>query len=936
MWIRKFAFIALLLPGAFLSAEEASFSLKDFSGGLYSNQSANRVPDNAVTAMENFYSDIPGECIERNGYEKRDSTILGGTKAVTGLWEFVDNTGVQWVISFSSQSYYKNALGDTPTKFGQNTTVDTPPDCAVNLGKIWCVNGTDSLWWFDGTSTGTVASAPVGTLIEPWRTRLVIANISGSQSTVRFSEDGDGTSWTIATEPTDPFSIEIGGANDGFNVTCLWGSYLDNLIISRKKDTWYVSGFDQEDVETRNISKEIGCIQAGTMREFDGSLLFLSNRGMEEMRGITITPISEPIRNITDDLIKNTASVRTDTFTSQDDFDDGTVSPSGHVSVTQFPGSVNASTFGVTQTLSADFNGTHAGTVASGDAVKMAGTTNKNFFHERDGSTRQCYSFETSGSACFGSDAANTAPWVENNGADWLGTMQNGSPQLSTDNCGTLTARTGTTQLGLVKLIDVWNVKVRVVGISGDNAATPVTVNYSANQCSWSANTLTISSTWTNRAVYILAEYSGGGSQNLESQFFISSGNNITFYTRSDTVGSNRWLYFDDFTGGVTESTGAYTTAIIDSGISTNTVSITTFGVTSNDFTPVFTLQTSHNGTTWTDLTSSTNSNSVGQRYYRFISSFTATLSQTSAHNALSTLNNFSLVGIGSGTYTSPAISIGSLISSWGPLTIDSANNGGSIQFQFNTSTSPNIASFNASSWTTVTSGQIPTNSTDTYAAFRSSFNVTAATHTPILNSFQLSWNEGGTGSQPLVSWNFDRRYWLAYTTATVSDARNDRVLIYQRNRTWTIFKLPISSFATWRDKLYFGDANDTGYVYKFDVGNTDDGNSVTSVLRTKSYDLGEVNSDKEFRNAYVNYFGNTSFTGNYSLTYDLDRNGGIYELGTASMDESSGQIAAKFPFPISNPIVGKEIQYTLIKSGTGDRLKLYDIRTHFEIGEPD
>jgi hypothetical protein len=143
------------------------------------------------------------------------------------------------------------------------------------------------------------------------------------------------------------------------------------------------------------------------------------------------------------------------------------------------------------------------------------------------------------------------------------------------------------------------------------------------------------------------------------------------------------------------------------------------------------------------------------------------------------------------------------------------------------------------------------------------------------------------------------------------------------------------ASFATWRDALYFGNSNSTGYVYKFDVGNTDDGGAITSRIATKSYDLGAFKNDKDFENLYVNFLGNaSSFTGSFTASYDLDRSGQNYSLGTANLNEATGQVAAKFPFSLSNPVQGREIQYKIVKSGTGDRLKLYELGTVFTLLE--
>lgn len=933
MWKRCLILLAWSVSFVLIArADETEASFSDFSGGLYSNQSGNRIPDNAVTAMENFYSDIPGELIERNGYQRRDSTILGGTKAVTGLWEFVANDGQQWIISFSSQSYYKNTLGNTPTKFGQNTTVNTPPDCAVNLGKIWCQNGTDNLWWFDGTSTGTVSSAPKGTLIKAWRTRLVTANIAGSQSTVRFSGDGDGTSWSIGGNPTDPFSIQIGGANDGFPITCLWGSYLDNLIIARKKDTWYTAGFDQSDVETRNISKEIGCIQAGTMREFDGSLLFLSNRGMEEMRGITITPISEPIRDITDQLIKNTASVRSTTLDSQDDFAPGSSSPSLWISTTNSAGSVVLSTTVYvaigTDTTEGDFE---AGTLTTLDSTTTVGSLSLRL----NGSSNTLANFPTAQNSscanlCSGPyyqalKFTSTDTFVLDSITFLL--FPGGSPSdfdllLKTDNSGS----PGTTLL---------DAQINTGNLSPGFNSFNVSANPSAGFTDGIIGIVSGTSYWLQVSPKGFCD----GSNNI-AWWGTATGSTSGQACGSSASGTTKYGYI--ISGRRYNPSGNIVSRSFDVGFTTNTWVwnwgnfIATASVPSGA-TLTYETQTSSASTgPWDSLvpvSTATVSTSTAREFIRYKASFATTNSSTSPFLSSVVLNTGALIRPVA-TYTSPVVSIGSLISAWGSMTINDAENGGNIDYSFNASSSPTVAEFNSSSWTSLVSGGVPTNGINSYAIFRGSFSVTLGTQTPTLNSFQFSWGEGGTGSQPLISWNFDRRYWLSYTTSSASGARLDRSLIYQRNRTWTIFKIPASSFATWKDKLYFGESGDTGLVHNFDVGNTDDGASITSILRTKSYDFGYFHRPKSFHNAYLNYFGNTAFTGSFTLTYDLERSGNAYSLGTGAMSESTGQILSKFPFPMSNPIDGREIQYTLIKSGTGDRLRLYDIRTLYELEE--
>mgnify|MGYP007071640829 CR=1 FL=1 len=100
------------------------------------------------------------------------------------------------------------------------------------------------------------------------------------------------------------------------------------------------------------------------------------------------------------------------------------------------------------------------------------------------------------------------------------------------------------------------------------------------------------------------------------------------------------------------------------------------------------------------------------------------------------------------------------------------------------------------------------------------------------------------------------------------------------------------------------------------------------------SYDMGLPIREKDFRNSWPSYTGNTGFSGNFNLAYFLDRSTTSFNLGTVNMNDGTGQLAPKMPFPLTNAVQGREIQYVLTKQGTGDRLKLHDITTRFTVKE--
>ena len=140
-WLLLLFFPVLLLaeknPPTGVPQESAVLT---FSKGMYSYMSANDIPTGASAYIQNFNTDIEDAAVERNGYIRRDNTSLGGGASVTGLWRFFDTSGNEWIISYSSRTYYKNIVGGTPTAFGPNPTVAQVPVAAVNIGKIWFVD----------------------------------------------------------------------------------------------------------------------------------------------------------------------------------------------------------------------------------------------------------------------------------------------------------------------------------------------------------------------------------------------------------------------------------------------------------------------------------------------------------------------------------------------------------------------------------------------------------------------------------------------------------------------------------------------------------------------------------------------------------------------------------------------------------------------------
>jgi hypothetical protein len=899
--MKKLLAIGLLFLGLNSFADE--FTFKDLSGGMVSFPTSNTIPDNSASHIQNFYTDTYNMAEERNGYEKMSTTAIGNPSSVSGLWRFNDISGNEWIISFSSRSFYKNTSGNAPTVFGQLQTVDTIPDCDVNLGKFWCTDGTDNVWWFDGTSTGAVASAPKGRILEAWRTRIVISDVTSARSSVYFSEEGDGTIWTVGDLEVDPFIKQIGGTNDGYPVVGL-ENYLDNLVVFRRYDIWFMQGFDQTDLNVRNVSKEIGCIDLKTIQELDGSLLFLSNRGMEKMTGWTIENISEPIRNLTDDLVKNTANERASVQTTESDFNAGSFNLTLSSAI---PGSVVLATQAATSFTDTSYANFALGTESDVSAVNIT------------------ESFVRLGYDASELKDSNTG--TRTGGVSTCG-VERGVYLLNIPNTFALSnyhANLRRTESSYTPGDLVFRVRqgssVGTIVSSTTYSASGVDTSYSYVNVSMPSPIVEISTSVGNGLWWIGIE----GQSPCDLGNAVSWGNNST---------DRQYMAY----GHDIFSTGTFVSQAFDVGTTTNTWlwewGTMTASTETNTGTIIYETQTSSSTTgTWESLQISTNGSAIQstvQRYIRYKFSLA-----TGASGRSPKVNDITL-NVGDkrsrlGTFQTQAIDVGNQITRWDLFSGLDNKDGGNIEYQFNASS---WTTFNESSWTTVLSGQIPTNATNTYCSVRSTFTITESTQNPSISELTVRWGEGS--SSPRASGIYDRRYWLSMTTNTASTPYNDTILLYQRNKSWSLLKgINASSFAIWRDKLYFGDSTGIGYVYHFDVGNNDDGNDIVSSILTKSFDMGIPHKEKEFNRLYFNFTGNSAYTGSASMYYDIDRSQSEYSLGSVNLNEGTGNLLTKFHFPASNVIQGRELQYILKKSGTGDRLKLDGFITDVYPKEP-
>lgn len=272
---------------------------------------------------------------------------------------------------------------------------------------------------------------------------------------------------------------------------------------------------------------------------------------------------------------------------------------------------------------------------------------------------------------------------------------------------------------------------------------------------------------------------------------------------------------------------------------------------------------------------------------------------------------------------TSQLLTIGSGITSWGPVTIDDTHDGGTIFYKFGSTSTASLSAI--TNYTSIVNNGFPTVPVNSYAAFQASFTVTNASSTVSLNSFKTTWNVG-TRKPRAASVYFDDRYWLSITTGT-NDTYNTATFILAKgvngNLVWTVFDINAGTWVIYKNQLYHGNSNGNGKFYLDNQGYNDDGNVISAYVVTKDYSLDNLIENKIFDSIWLQAEGLGSY--DLSASYFLDKVSTEYSLSSAVQNEQTGMLNLRVPFPQddSHQIFGRTISFKFSNSRLEEPLSL-------------
>ena len=269
-----------------------------------------------ASIADNCVIDQLGRIGARQGWEAvstNGSSVLGSSRGIETMYEFIDNSGDKYVISAGNNKLFT----------GTTTLTDATPTGYTPTANNWkAVSLNDHVYLFqrdheyvlgtdhDGSfvleehsaHSHATGSPPEANEVLSAYGRLWAADITGNKHTVYWSDTLNGHHWT-------------GGTSGSLDVTTVWPTGFDEitalaahngfLIIFGKKSILVYSGASSPASMTLTDTIEgVGCIARDSVQHTGTDIIFLSDAGVRSF-GRTIQEKSMPMR----DISKN---VRTD------------------------------------------------------------------------------------------------------------------------------------------------------------------------------------------------------------------------------------------------------------------------------------------------------------------------------------------------------------------------------------------------------------------------------------------------------------------------------------------------------------------------------------------------------------------------------------------------------------------------------------------------
>ncbi len=249
-------------------------SLRDFSGGLNTRDTASELKNDEIPDALNVTIDERGGLVKRLGYQRRFATAIG-----TGL--------VSNIFYWATRGFLVEQIGtgmhiNNGASFLTWTTSARCGMCEFN-GNLFLIHPVDGVRSYDGTTvTGPFANAPLGNTCTTWQGKVWVAGNSANPSRVTYSAIAaltwTTTSWVDLKEKDSSLVTCLAGAS-GLDVSGRPG------LLAFKADSAYRI-YDSTTGAYNTIDAAIGCASnIGAISAY-GRTYAMSSRGVYYTNGI--------------------------------------------------------------------------------------------------------------------------------------------------------------------------------------------------------------------------------------------------------------------------------------------------------------------------------------------------------------------------------------------------------------------------------------------------------------------------------------------------------------------------------------------------------------------------------------------------------------------------------------------------------------------------
>jgi hypothetical protein len=845
-----------LVSGLFAQENKQIQSLYDFSGGVNNKFSSINIADNESQDAINVTFDH-GTIAKRGGYVKKNTTSIPG-QDINGVFEFYKSNGNSYIVIFSSNSgYYSLDNGITFTQFMSTLTANVDVNCSQLTDKLYCVNGANPGFYFDGLTSHSVPGMPIARYIRTYQNRLWIAGDPANLSRVYFSAVNDGTSWDTV------FSFLDFDPDNGDRITGIGEPLFDVIPVYKTYSTYAVQGNSADSYTPTLINSTIGALHHRSARNFllknqtvqifDSLGQYGSRQGLYYFNGIVVQYLSEKVEGYINGITNFQAIEKFKNWATTNDWLSGNnYLTSAGISQNQ----VVPSTWGHIDASADDWN--------NGTFLNVSTNT-------VDGSLRLFYTSSTYVFADF-SDPYHTfsnPPWTKLYGV-WTEDYYNA--EIDGQSPGALLNTTFPWGSGIVEY-DQYNagrLDVYATTLSGasnyleidiSSFSTVVIASQTVNSFYVCNSTIPPPSLAVSHYKVMFQPSITGGTIEFDTSYGIHTSVPITIpnYPGNATTGSfqlwkqsglGSYPWWDNIT--VSSAAGTFTSPIFDTTVSTPIGGPFTFDnsvpVTSTIAYSVRGATASVNMSVAPWLLVSTTTSGVyripldGKEFWQYKADFSTQYSTQTP-----VLNSVGLNAATTGYWETPDTFLSNSLSSWGLFSAVEQSTAAywtyfikSTDTQADLASTPYVAQPNLHTVVVSTNPWIKVKAVDS---------LTSSTDTVALNGITVYYNEGSSAKGSVACVYNNRYYWFAQSS---TETYNNVALLMDYSGAFSeLTDMDTRSCTIYNNQMITGGANDTN-IYVQDQGYNDNGAPYTTSWTSKSLVLTNEEIDKTVENVFV------------------------------------------------------------------------------------